>query len=386
MRTLFDRRVCAVSLLLLLGLSSIGLAQSEPEGEKAVQVLRDLGVDPTREGIGKFLDAVAKGEHASVSAREADELIARLGSDDFDVREQTTKRLSAMIFPPVQKLEEAAKHNDFEVARRSQVILTHLSARPDPIVALFQTVRARAIPVTALQIRPVLTACEQPASLAAAQDALVVAVGKDDLEQVRKWMEDKDWRVKVAAVRALGAIRRENAVPELEKLLESKDPKVSGAAARALVDLGQALDYKKYTAVLDTESQVSLLRIAEKRFRQENRDKRDKPAVMQEYQKLLSDYAAALTKAKNVKQEKKGRQDTPYWLNLGLDTSKHPEVLMYRIQWSGGTWSDWCVPGFNDREMGKGRNIRLWAFFSDHTYEIITTSDKTKHREVQDLP
>jgi len=348
----------------LAGLSSIGFAPSEVERDKSVEVLRDLGVAPTREGISKFLDAVAKGGHGPLPARDADELIARLGSDDFDMREQATKRLSALLFPPVAKLEQGAKHTDPEVARRAQLILTHLSTRPDPIEALFQTVRARNIPLSASQILPVLSRCENPAALAAAQDALVAAVGKDDLAQVRNWIADKDPRVQVAAIRALGAIRKADAVGELEKHLTSKDAKVRGAAARALVDLGKALDYKKYAAELDPETRVLILRVAEKSFRQENKDKRDKPEVMAEYQKLLNDYAAALAKVKNVKQEKKGRQNTAYWLELGLNTSKHPEVLMYRIQWFSGGWSSWFVPGFNDREIGKGRDVRLWACFN----------------------
>lgn len=386
MRIVVDHRVCALSLYLLAGLSGIGFAQSKAEDANSMQVLRDLGVAPTRESINKFLDAVARGDHGPIPARDADELIARLGSDDFEMREQATKRLSALLFPPVEKLEQAARHTDAEIARRAEQILTQLSTRTDPIAALFQTVRAGGIPVTAAQILPVLTRCENPAALEAAQDALVAAVGKDDLVQVRKWIEDKDVRVKVAGLRALGAIRKGDAVGELEKHLDSKDAKVRGAAARALVDLGKALDYKKYAAELEPETRVLILRVAEKRFRQENKDNRAKPGVMDEYEKLLSDYAAALAKVKNVKQEKKGPQNTQYWLELGLNTSKHPEVLMYRIQWFSGQWSNWFMPGFNDREIGKGRDIRMWACFNDHEYEVITTTDKTRHREAQDLP
>src|SRR5262249_14911223 len=139
-------------------------------------------------------------------------------------------------------------------------------------------------------------------------------------------------------------------------------------------------------ADLAPESRVLVLRDVEKRFRKENKDNRGKPGVMGEYDTLLSDYAAALAKVKTVKLEKKGQQNTQYWLNLGLNTSAHPEILMYRIQWFSGSWSSWYVPGFNDREVGKGRDIRMWGCFNDHTYEVITTAEKTRYREVQDLP
>ena len=38
------------------------------------------------------------------------------------------------------------------------------------------------------------------------------------------------------------------------------------------------------------------------------------------------------------------------------------------------------------REVGKGRDIRLWACFNDHEYEVVTTTRKDKQRMVQDLP
>jgi hypothetical protein len=378
--------MCAVLLSLLIYLSDIAFAQGPAKDADYVQALRDLGVEPTKEGIGKFLDSIAKGKYGPVTARDADKLIAELGDDDYDTREAATKRLLAMIFPPFEKLGKAAKSTDAEVAKRARGILNRFSTSPDPVLAIFQAARARSVPLAASKILPVLVRCEGPARLEAAQDAFVVAVGKADLALVRRLLDDKDLRVKAAAIRALGAIRKEDAAGELAKLLKSKDEPVRCAAARALAGLGKVMDYKKYTADLGLESRVLVLRDVERRFRRENKDNRGKPGVMGDYDKLLGEYAAALAKLKTVKQEKKAQQNTDHWIKLGLDTSKHPEVLMYRIQWIAGGWSGWYMPGFNDREVGKGRNIRMWSCFNDHNYEVITTTDKTRYREVQDLP
>ncbi len=63
---------------------------------------------------------------------------------------------------------------------------------------------------------------------------------------------------------------------------------------------------------------------------------------------------------------------TSTFANLGLDISTHPEILKYRIQWSGGGWSDWYTPGVDDVDW-KADDVtkprRVWAYFGDHAHE-----------------
>ena len=57
---------------------------------------------------------------------------------------------------------------------------------------------------------------------------------------------------------------------------------------------------------------------------------------------------------------------------LGLDISSHPEILRYRIEWFGGSWSDWYVPGQGDVDNKTnldGTQRRVWSYFDDHTHE-----------------
>jgi hypothetical protein len=375
----------AFAAILLAGLAGVCSAQGTDDAATA-EALRSIGVAPTKEGVAKFLDAVAKGDRGSPSADATVKLVADLGDDDFDTREKATGRLSEMLFPPAAELESVAKGTDPEASRRARRVLAHLSSRPDPVVALFKAVRAKSIPITPSRILPVISRCEMPAALEAAQDAFVAGMGKDDLKMARELAGDKDPRVRVAAIRSLGAIRKEEAFAELEKHLASKDGASRGAAARALGEAVGPGEARKHAAKLDAVTAALVLRSAEWRFRQVNKDRRGVAGVMDEYHKLLDDYALALEKAKDIKREKKGQQNTEYWLKLGLDTSKHPEVLMYRIRWFSGSWSAWYVPGFNDREVGKGRDIRMWGCFNDHEYEVVTAADKAKHRAVLDLP
>ncbi|MFH1866716.1 MAG: fibronectin type III domain-containing protein, partial [Patescibacteria group bacterium] len=58
--------------------------------------------------------------------------------------------------------------------------------------------------------------------------------------------------------------------------------------------------------------------------------------------------------------------------NLGLDIFSHPEILKYRIQWSGGGWSDWYTPGVDDvdwKTNDNGTKRRVWGYFGDHMHE-----------------
>ncbi len=59
--------------------------------------------------------------------------------------------------------------------------------------------------------------------------------------------------------------------------------------------------------------------------------------------------------------------------NLGLDISKHPEIIIYRIQWFSGGWSEWYTPGVDDIDWkvnDDGTKRRVWGYFGDHIHEI----------------
>ncbi|MFH1770703.1 MAG: hypothetical protein ABH828_04040 [archaeon] len=60
-----------------------------------------------------------------------------------------------------------------------------------------------------------------------------------------------------------------------------------------------------------------------------------------------------------------------YWQNLGLDTSAHPEIKRYKIQWYSGAWSDWYTTGVDDVDWKTnydGTQRRVWSYFGDHNH------------------
>jgi len=66
--------------------------------------------------------------------------------------------------------------------------------------------------------------------------------------------------------------------------------------------------------------------------------------------------------------------------NLHLDISAHPEILLYRIKWSNGVWSQYYIPGLGDVDTKvntDGTPRRMWSYFADHVHEITTCVKKS---------
>jgi len=361
--------------------------QSSTELRQHIAALRGLGIESTEEGIAKYFDLLIHVEN-NLTEAELDDLISQLGSNTFKVREQAVHQLAMMQKPPMEKLKAACHDKDLEVAVRAKSVLSRIEQREDPRSIVFRVIRLQQIPVNPPQLLQVIAGCENNTAFETALDTFAALVGPNDLELVRKGLSDTNVRVKAAAVRALPRVEKDQEVliATLRDWIEHDDSQVRSAAVRALIQSGEKLDAEKYAKLLDVETMVIVWQTEEKRFRDENKDKRQNREVMQQYQTLLTKYANVLAQSKDVDRATKLASGDLQWIKHGLDTSKHPDVLMYRIRWFNGRWSGWFVPGFNDREKGKGRDIRYWACFNDHEHEVIVAKTKGKYREIQDLP
>lgn len=374
-------------LYALIGLASVACGQDSGHPSDASQ-LSKLGIELTPEGVAEYFDSLLAGT-GRVSDQAADQLIAELGSDNFTVREQAADRLAAMQAPPIEKLKQAStQKRDLEVAVRAKAVLARVEQRADPRVSVFRQIESQRIEVDLKQMLEVIAACESHAVIEAALDAFAAAVGNEDADLIRRSLKDDRVLVQAAAIRALPEIEDDKKllIGQLHKWLGQEEAILRIAAVRSLVELGASLDAEEYADLLDTHTMVVVLRAEEKRFRQQHKDQRNDRDVRTKHQVLLTRYADVLAKSKQVTRKQHAASRSREWINQGLDTSKYPDVLMYRIRWFSGSWSGWFVPGFNDREKGKGRDIRHWGCFADHTHEIIRTTDQRLYREIHDLP
>ncbi|MCH7727265.1 MAG: hypothetical protein IH991_12415 [Planctomycetes bacterium] len=379
----------SIAIILLTGCIAVSVHGVEPKSaaDQDLASLRQLGVEPTPEGITKFFRTQMGDGNTSPSQKQAEELIQQLGSDNFQKRQQATKRLAALSNPPIVLLKEAAKSKNLEVALRAKQILKEVGRREDPRLVVCRVIRDKQIRADAAVFLEFVATCEDDMVFDEACSAFAAIVAKTDLRHVQKALIDRRLRVQAAAIRALPAVLpMEDAIAELHKWLKHDELMIRSAAVRAIVAAGKTLDAEIAQNKLDVETVVVVLRAEERQFRMKHKNDRADRDVMKRYQELLTQYAQTLAKSKDVRQVKNPAARNRHHFELGLDTSKHPEILMYRIRWFSGTWSGWFVPGFNDRERGKGRNVRHWGCFNDHQHEVVSTTDKSKYREIADLP
>lgn len=372
------RRTAFVVPLLLVG---VVVAQTPHKVPEDADILRSAGITPTPDGLVQYLTKQVTGPEKPLSDADADALIAKLGSDDFDVREATMKELSARRNLPIARLQAALKHADLEVRTRAQEILDQASRRADPVAAVLRVARAqkaRIAPAT------VLALVDQAATTSTREAGIALLVSQaqaEDAALARKWLTSARPGIQAAGLRVLAAVEKDRAIPLLREHL-TKPGRL--AAARALLDLGAEVDVLQAAKDAPAEEAVFLLLAAETRLRFDYKDRRKDEKAMRHYGQVAEGLVITLGKVEGVKFEDRPAMNTQYYLEQHLDTSKHPEILFYQVQWFAGHWSGWLAPGFNDR-MDDERKIRCWACFNDHNNKVITTTRRDLFRQILDL-
>jgi HEAT repeat protein len=134
-------------------------------------------------------------------------LIAKLGDDDFAVREKATKELAALGTPALPLLEKAAKSADVEVARRAEYAVETIHARnrnAAVIAAVRVLARQKPADASAVLLDSLAWAGEEVTSeITAALAGLATGDGKAD-PALEKALGDKDEKRRRAAEAALG--------------------------------------------------------------------------------------------------------------------------------------------------------------------------------------
>lgn len=183
------------------------------------------------------------------------ELIAQLGDDSFDVRQNASAELKKIGPIAVPLLREATKHSDIEIVRRAEDCLKHIEPTSSPAVlaAAVRVLAARKPPETAAVLlgflpfaedetvgeavrgalaavaiqdgkpSPVLVAALSdpvPLRRGAAGVALCRAGSAEHKDAVRKLLHDKDPLVRLHVGLALADAKEKDALPVLIDLLD----------------------------------------------------------------------------------------------------------------------------------------------------------------------
>ncbi len=347
-----------------------------------IDVLIKYEIAPTPKGMTQFFERIAKGEFGPPSAKEVEEAIAALGSESYVRRVRASRRLMKTLFPPIQRLKKAAEKGDLETQLRIRKLLNTTSSKPHPLAALFKLMETRRIRIAPSLLIKTLERCEDEYLLSAGQDALLATIQRDDLALAKKWIASKNPQRKVIGFFVLGALQKQKAIPELKKWIKDKNPTIRFAALRALVKTTNEIDLEKYVKGEDDGTLVLIYRAALANIRQKHENPKKKNDVARKYSNLTKKYAEVLTRLDSFEKKQQKRLNTRYWIKLKLDASKHPEIVLYRIRWFNGRWSQWFAPGYNDRHP-QLKKMRMWGLFNDHQSEVIVATEKKFYRKTE---
>jgi len=197
-------------------------------------------------------------------------LVAKLGADDFEEREDASRQLISLGSRALQALQEATKSTDAEVSRRAEDCVKQIKSGSTAVVLqaairqLARTKDAGAADVllaylptgeqenVADEVREALVGLAlrdgkaEPALVAALADkeavrraaagsALARVKAADALPAVRKLLEDPDAKVKARVALALAAAREKEAIPVVISLLD--DPSLTPLELTVMEDL-----------------------------------------------------------------------------------------------------------------------------------------------------
>lgn len=365
------------------------VAATAPAADPEEPALAAVGVPPDRDAVIGFLTDLAAGKRAGLPKQVAAELVANLASRDYAAREQATRTLMEQLLPPVALLKDARRTGPPEQVRRAGRILAAVATRPDPVAAALRLVRRKKWDMSLGQLIRVAEVTQTGPATDAAHDLLAERATAEDETAVRGWLTDKNPKRVAAAGRVLPLISKADATADVRKLLDHADDGVRYAAARGLAEKADSVDFQPFKGKLSADAFARLLTAAEWDFRTANAERVNDPAVKKRYGRLLEQYAAALLAADGYRHERKQPNYNAQWVKLGLDTSARPDVILYKVKWFNGGWSEWLSPGFGDVVMARGkpdpRNIRCWGCFDDHEYEVILATGPDRHRTILDV-
>ncbi len=230
------------------------------------QVLKEAKIATDAASLYRFLD---KDAPKGGTPAEIKSLIAKLGSDDFAVREQASRDLVAVGWDAFNYLRDAQKNRDPEVAKRATSCLEEIF-RIRPLVPAAVRLLLRAQPEQACRTllkskkAPLRLACLSalgkrpprvlvPTLMAALDDedafvrqrvreALWGVIGPQELPELLRLAGKAPSRVRVGALYLLGQYKSQptRVVPTLLKAAEDKDQKVRWMAVHSLGEFPRA--------------------------------------------------------------------------------------------------------------------------------------------------
>lgn len=329
------------------------------------QSLRTLRIDPTQDGLRQVLAPLP------VDQKQIEAWIEQLGAERFNDREHATKALIAVPNIPPGLLEAQVRDDDPERSARAKQILQARTTNPRHINAI-RFIRVRNW--KALKPQLLYFAAAAGPIGQEAREALQQLADPTDFPQVTALRKDENPYLRATAILMAG-----KATPKLADAWAAqarRDPSRVVRIHANAVRPGKLANKTEYAESLWMATRLlrNTLLVNDQTTVEERRE-------LNRLHLAASDALVAADLAARAEHRPIRAQ---IFMNYGLDTSERTDILLYRIKWFSGKWSNWYAPGFNDRELKKNRSIRHWACFNDHSFEVLTSKDETFRRVVWD--
>jgi hypothetical protein len=248
-----NRLLAALVGVVALALSNLPARAAEPDAELAAaeKLLKDAGVAVDGPGLLAYFRQQTLTEEQE---KKLNELIRKLGSDDFDVREAASAEVVKAGRMAVPFLRKAATNTDVEIARRAAAALAAIEEKP---ITNHMTAACRLLVVRKpAEASAVLLAYLPNAADEVVEDAVFKALaelglkdGKPD-EAVTKALADKNTLRRAAAVSVVARCpNKEDRAPAV-KMLTDADPRVRFEAANGLLRAGDKAAVPAFVSLL----------------------------------------------------------------------------------------------------------------------------------------
>ncbi|MEQ8788235.1 MAG: PQQ-binding-like beta-propeller repeat protein [Pirellulaceae bacterium] len=243
---------CALVVLLAPCVSSGALWAAEDAYRDAyLETLRRHDIQPNAVGARRYLRELQPGAN-QIALIES--LIAQLGHEDFRQREAASRQLLLMPAIPVQSLSNATQHENAEIRWRAGLILRQAEEHSAHVMhAALKIASSEQADGLVDDILAIVPLCRRAFLRDAAHEALRSAAGPNDVDALRRAIENGDPSLRVAATIGLTGPLVPERTARLHALLDDRDDHVALEAARGIGNRGDRAALAALVRLLDAD-------------------------------------------------------------------------------------------------------------------------------------
>lgn len=213
--------------------------------------MASFGIEAEADSISAYLDSVHVGDDV---AKNAVELVFRLGDDNYQAREQAAKKLLTIPKLPRAIFDQVSNIEDLEVRWRAEKILDQ-SARiqGDLFYSVMKVITEKQIAGLTQKIVSAIPQFPNKRFDDVTRRALLATYSQVDKAVLEKGLMDPEPRIRIAAVYVLAGQKNDGAVKLIQPLLRDDSDLVKLFTAKTLANIGRQESLQPLVELLDSD-------------------------------------------------------------------------------------------------------------------------------------